>query len=82
MGKTIRITESQMSEFISESKDRKSKKDFQKDVIKADRKVRREEYKERYGDGFKTNTRVHKSQKNYSRKGKNKFSGNYLENDE
>jgi hypothetical protein len=73
MGKTIRITESQMSDFISEAKNKKSKKDFQKDVIKSDRKVRREEYRERYGDGFKSDTRVHKSQKNYSRKGKNKF---------
>ena len=44
-------------------------------------KKRREEDRDIYGDGFKQTTRVAKTEKAYSRKGKNKFKGNFF-NDE
>ena len=52
-----------------------------KDCIKANRKKRREEDREIYGDGFKQTTRVAKTEKAYSRKGKNKFKGNYFDDE-
>lgn len=82
MARIIRITESQFNDYIRSEKEKlhesgkrnkqKSKKDFEMDYVKANRKGRREEERDRYGDGFKATTRVSKSEKNYSRKGKNK----------
>ena len=89
MAKIIKITESQLNDFIQNESGRinesgrknkkKTQKDFETDYIKANRKGRREEARERYGDGFKPTTRVSKSEKNYSRKGKNKFKGDFPE---
>lgn len=55
------------------------KNNFQNEYIKADRKARREKDRDIFGDGFKVITKVHKSEKSYSRKGKNKFDGNTYE---
>jgi hypothetical protein len=41
--------------------------------VKANRKARREEAREMYGDGFKSNTHIAATDKKYSRKGKKKF---------
>ena len=83
MAKLIKITESQFRDFIANERERinesskkarkKSKKDFEMDYVKANRKGRRDDERELYGDGFKSTTRINKSDKTYSRKGKNKF---------
>ena len=78
MAKKIFITEKQFTKFVG-NKPNKQKKEVDMDYIKADRKGRREKDREIYGDGFKSTTRVHKSDKAYSRKGKNKF---YFSDDE
>lgn len=73
MSKKIYVTESQFNELMETKKsNKKAKKDFTMDYVKANRKGRRDEERERYGDGFKPTTRVSKSEKSYSRKGKNK----------
>ena len=89
MAKIIKITESQFNDYVrnelgrTDESGRKSKKkdkrEFETDYVKANRKGRREEARERYGDGFKSTTRVNKSEKTYSRKGKNKFKGDFPE---
>jgi len=83
MGKKIYITESQFNEIFEGKKNskKKSKKEFEMDYVKANRKGRREDERERYGDGFKSTTRVSKSEKNYSRKGKNKFRGDFSDDE-
>lgn len=86
MAKIIRITESQLKEFVKNnrevfSENKNKKKDFTMDYVKANRKGRREEERERYGNGFKSTTRIAKSNKNYSRKGKNKFSADFSDED-
>lgn len=91
MAKIIKITESQFNDYITNERDRinessrrnkkKTKKDFEEDYVKANRKGRRDEAKERYGDGFKATTRVSKSEKTYSRKGKNKNWNHYSDED-
>lgn len=82
MSKKIYITENQFNELMeAKKKDKKSKKDFEMDYVKANRKGRREEERERYGDGFKPTTRVSKSEKNYSRKGKNKNWKNFSDDE-
>ena len=91
MAKIIKITESQFNDFVRNERERinesgkrnkkKTKKDFELDYVKANRKGRREEERERYGDGFKSTTRVSKSDKTYSRKGKNKFKGNFSDDE-
>lgn len=83
MPKKVYITENQFKELCENQKKhaKKSKKDFEMDYVKANRKGRREEEKERYGDGWKPITRIKKSEKNYSRKGKNKFKGNFPDED-
>jgi hypothetical protein len=73
MGKKIYITESQFNNLVESKQEKKKKKKAILDVVKADRKARREEAREIYGDGFKPTTRVAKSDKVYTRKGKNKF---------
>jgi hypothetical protein len=65
----------------NKSNKKKSKKDFTMDYVKANRKGRREEEREHYGDGFKPTTRVSKSEKNYSRKGKNKNWKNFSDDE-
>lgn len=86
MGKKVYITERQFNNLVESSKKNKkrnkSKKDINMDCVKANRKARREEARELYGDGFKQNTRIAKSEKTYSRKGKNKFKQNFLDYDE
>lgn len=89
MAKIIKITESQLNDYIERERinesgkksKKKSKKDFENDYVKANRKGRREEARERYGDGFKSTTRVSKSEKNYSRKGKNQNWKNFSDTD-
>ena len=55
MSKKIYITENQFNELMESNKSnkKKSKKDFTMDYVKANRKGRRDEERERYGDGFK-----------------------------
>ena len=82
MAKKIYITETQFKELVEPKKhERKNKKDFTMDYVKANRKGRREEERERYGDGFKPTTRVSKSDKNYSRKGKNQNWKNFSDDE-
>lgn len=83
MSKKIYITENQFNELMESNKSnkKKSKKDFTMDYVKANRKGRRDEERERYGDGFKPTTRVSKSEKNYSRKGKNKNWKNFSDDE-
>lgn len=82
MSKKIYVTESQFYELMETKKaNKKSKKDFTMDYVKANRKGRRDEERERYGDGFKPTTRVSKSEKNYSRKGKNKNWKNFSDDE-
>lgn len=91
MAKLIKITESQFRDFIANERERinesgkkarkKSKKDFEMDYVKANRKGRRDDERERYGDGFKPTTRINKSDKTYSRKGKNKFKGDFSDDE-
>ena len=81
MSKKIYITETQFKS-LTENKKKAYKKNSTMDYIKADRKGRRESDKEIYGDGFKSTTKIHKSSKNYSRKGKNKFNNNYSDLDD
>lgn len=72
MSKKIYITESQFNNLVESKQEQKKKKKAILDVVKADRKARREEAREIYGDGFKSTTRIAKNSKKYSRKGKNK----------
>jgi hypothetical protein len=72
MSKKIYITESQFNNLVENKQEQKKKKKAILDVVKADRKARREEAREIYGDGFKSTTRIAKNSKKYSRKGKNK----------
>lgn len=83
MSKKIYITENQFNELVENKKKntKKSKKDFEMDYVKANRKGRRNEERERYGDGFKSTTRVSKSEKNYSRKGKNQNWKNFSDDE-
>lgn len=83
MAKKVYITENQFNKLIESQnkKHNKSHNDINMDCIKANRKKRREEDRDIYGDGFKQTTRVAKTEKAYSRKGKNKFKGNFF-NDE
>lgn len=89
MAKLIKITESQFRDFIENERlnesgkknKKKTKKEFEMDYVKANRKGRREDERERYGDGFKPSTRISKSDKTYSRKGKNKNWNNFSDED-
>lgn len=72
MSKKIYITESQFNNLVKNKQEQKKNKKAILDVVKADRKSRREEAREIYGDGFKSTTRIAKNVKKYSRKGKNK----------
>lgn len=47
-------------------------KDSERDYIKANRKANRDIFKDKYGDGFKSDDKPHKSLKNYNRKPKYK----------
>lgn len=71
MSKKIYITESQFNNLVESKQEQKRKKKAILDVVKANRKARREEAREIYGDGFQRNL-VTKNGKKYSRKGKNK----------
>ena len=84
MAKKVYITENQFNSLVeSGNKKKKNKKnDINMSCIKAHRKKRREEDRDIYGDGFKQTTRVAKTEKNYSRKGKNKFNSNYFDNED
>lgn len=63
-------------------KSQKNKKqNFAMANIKVDRKGRRDADRDIYGDGFKSTTRIAKSEKNYSRKGKNKFRGDNFDDE-
>lgn len=74
MGKKIYISEEQLQSLVENRN--KNKRDINMDCIKANRKAQREEFRDIYGDGFKSTTRIAKSEKQYSRKGKNKFNKN------
>ena len=76
MSKKIYISERQFDEFV-DSKRKKNNSDY----IKADRKGRRDSDRDIYGDGFKSTHKVHKTSKNYSRKGKNKFTNDFSDED-
>ena len=76
----LKVTQSELNEcfnnaikrIVSEGKDKRhtfGKEAFEKATKRANRDVERE-YK---GDGFKSYNKVHKSPKDYSRKGKDKF---------
>ena len=80
MGKKIYITENQFNGLVENKKS--NKKDDMMSAIKVARKHRREDDREIFGDGFKAKTRVAKSEKKYSRKGKNKFNGDFYDDDE
>ena len=81
MSKKIYITETQLKSLIESQNKKKKKEDLLMTTIKANRKARREEARDIYGDGFKATTRVAKSDKVYSRKGKNKFRNNNFNED-
>ena len=81
MGKTIYITENQYNNLVESNSTKSSKKENIIASVKANRKKRREEYRDIYGDGFKPTTRISKSEKTYSRKGKNKFNKNFIDNE-
>lgn len=81
MSKKIYITESQFNNLVESKQEQKKKKKAILDVVKADRKARREEAREIYGDGFKSSTRMTKNAKKYSRKGKNKLRYGEYDND-
>ena len=67
-----------ISRVLSESKTRKTEDGY----LKASRKGSRDAERDMMGDGFKSYNKVHKSQKEYSRKGKNNSWKNYDELDE
>jgi hypothetical protein len=80
MAKKIYINEDQYNKFIySDNKKHYKKEDLAMDCIKANRKARREEERDIYGDGFKQKTKIAKSNKTYSRKGKNKFKNDFYD---
>lgn len=84
MAKKVYITENQFNRLVESQnkKHNKSNKDVNMECVKANRKKRREEDRDIYGDGFKQTTRVAKTEKAYSRKGKNKFKGNYFDDED
>ena len=82
MSKKIYITENQYNKIVEgKGKKHDKKQDIAMACIKADRKQRREEARELYGDGFKPTTRIAKSEKSYSRKGKNKFKNDFYDDE-
>lgn len=84
MAKKVYITENQFNRLVESQskKHNKYNKDINMDCVKANRKKRREEDRDIYGDGFKQTTRVAKTEKAYSRKGKNKFKGDYFDDED
>jgi hypothetical protein len=81
MGKKIYISENQFNHLIEGKSQKNKKQNFAMATIKADRKGRRDADRDIYGDGFKSTTRIAKSEKNYSRKGKNKFRGDNFDDE-
>jgi hypothetical protein len=75
MAKKIYITEEQFNKLTG----KKMKKNDIIDAVKANRRKRREEDRDYYGDGFKQTTKISKSEKAYSRKGKNKFKNDFYD---
>lgn len=63
---------------INESK----RMNYNDGAIKASKKANRDIERETFGDGFKSYNKVHKSEKQYNRKGKNKFDKNNIPLDE
>lgn len=82
MAKKLYITEHQFNSLVESQTKKNKKEDINMSCIKASRKKRREEDRDIYGDGFKSNTRVSKTVKTYSRKGKNKFNNNYFDDED
>lgn len=72
MNKKIYITEAQFNHLVEGKKENKKKKKAIIDYVKANRRARREEEREMYGDGFKPTTRIAASKNTYNRK-KDKF---------
>lgn len=72
----VNITEKELRNIVECAIKRAVEEDIDegKDLryVKANRKGQREADREMKGDGFKSNTKVHKTQKDYSRKGKNR----------
>lgn len=80
----LRVSKKELNECISNAISRvlnesKTKKDG---FIKATKKANRDIERDTMGDGFKSYNKVHKSQKEYSRKGKNNSWRNFEELDE
>lgn len=83
----VKVTKKELKECLTnavtralnEAKSFKNKNGFEKATKSANREIERDTF----GDGFKSYDKVHKSAKDYSRKGKNKFNKhNYEELDE
>ena len=77
----LRVSKKELNECISNAISRvlnesKTKKDG---FVKATKKANREIERDTMGDGFKSYNKVHKSQKEYSRKGKNNSWRNFEE---
>ena len=68
------ITENAVKKALTEIIKSKKGKDNFNGYIKANRKASREIEKDYKSDGFKSTNKVHKSIKDYSRKGRNKNS--------
>lgn len=81
MGKKVYITEEQYSNIAKNKKYNKKQDDIMA-YVKANRKARRDESRDIYGDGFKSNTHITKTEKAYSRKGKNKFKGDIYDSED
>lgn len=83
MGKKIYITESQFSNLVESKQEKKKKKKAILDVVKANRRARREEAREIYGNGWgNPKTHVATTDKVYTRKGKKKFKYNGQSDDD
>ena len=80
MAKKVYITEGQYHDIVKNKKNKKQ--DNIMACVKASRKARREESRDIYGDGFKSNTHITKTEKVYSRKGKNKFKGDIYDDED
>ena len=82
----LKITQKELNECITNAVKRvlsESKFDKKRGFEKASKSANRDLERDVFGDGFKSYDKAHKTPKDYSRKGKNKFSiRNYDELDE
>ena len=78
----IKVSKHELNECLANAIERlvnesKTHKGFEKATKKSNREIERDTY----GDGFKPYDKVHKTSKDYSRKGKNKWNNNLLDED-